>query len=176
MIDIVGWTTPNVAAVVVLAAVTLQRLAELRYSRRNEARLRSKGAVEHAPGHYPAIVLLHAAWLVGLWVLAVGIRPHLGWLALFVVLQLLRVWVLATLGRRWTTRILVLPGETLVSAGPYRLLPHPNYAVVVAEIFVLPMVFGLTLYGVVFSVLNAAVLWVRISAESAALGSARRSS
>ncbi len=174
MMDTLGWSTPNVAAVVVLAAVTLQRLAELLYSRRNEAWLRSQGAVEHAPGHYPAIVLLHAAWLVGLWLLAIGIWPHLGWLGLFVVLQLLRVWVLATLGRRWTTRILVLPGETLVSAGPYRLLPHPNYAVVVAEIFVLPMVFGLTLYGVVFSVLNAAVLWVRISAESAALGSAKR--
>jgi methyltransferase len=169
MMDILPWTTPNLVAVAVLAAVTLQRLGELFYSRRNEVWLRDHGAVEHAPGHYPAIVLLHAAWLVGLWVLAKGIQPHLGLLALFVVLQLLRVWVLATLGRRWTTRILVLPGAPLVSAGPYRLLPHPNYAVVVAEIFVLPMVFGLTLFAVVFSLLNAAVLWVRIRAESAAL-------
>jgi methyltransferase len=164
----------NTAAVAILAAVTLQRLAELLYSRRNEAWLRDQGAVEHAPGHYPAIILLHAAWLLGLWILAFGVQPHLGWLAGFVVLQALRVWVLTTLGRRWTTRILVLPGQPLVVAGPYRFLPHPNYAVVVAEIFVLPMVFGLTLYGLVFSVLNAAVLWVRIRAESAALSGAGR--
>jgi methyltransferase len=164
----------NTAAVAVLAVVTLQRLAELLYSRRNEVWLRDQGAVEHAPGHYPAIVLLHAAWLLGLWILAVGVQPHLGWLAGFVVLQALRVWVLATLGRRWTTRILVLPGRPLVMAGPYRFLPHPNYAVVVAEIFVLPMVFGLTLYGLVFSMLNAAVLWVRIRAESEALSGAGR--
>jgi methyltransferase len=162
----------NITAVAVLAAVTLQRLAELLYSRRNEAWLRAEGAVEHAPGHYPAIVLLHTAWLLGLWILAIGTPPHLGWLGVFVILQGLRVWVLATLGRRWSTRILVLPGRPLVMAGPYRILSHPNYAVVVAEIFVLPMVFGLTLYGLIFSALNAAVLWVRIRAESAALGGA----
>jgi methyltransferase len=166
--------TFDTTAVVVLAAVTLQRLAELLYSRRNEAWLRGKGAVEYAPGHYPAIVLLHATWLIGLWLLAVTTEPHLGWLTVFVILQGLRVWVLATLGRRWTTRILVLPGQPLVMAGPYRLLRHPNYAVVVAEIFVLPMVFNLTLYGLVFSVLNAAVLWVRIEAERIALSGAGR--
>jgi methyltransferase len=160
----------NTTAVAVLAAVTLQRLAELYYSRRNEAWLRAEGAIEHAPGHYPAIVLLHAAWLIGLWILAVGTPPHLGWLGVFVILQGLRLWVLATLGRRWTTRILVLPGRPLVMAGPYRILPHPNYAVVVAEIFVLPMVFGLMFYGLMFSLFNAVILWVRIRAESAALG------
>jgi methyltransferase len=164
----------NAAAVIVLVAVTSQRLAELFYSRRNESLLRAEGAVEHAPGHYPAIVLLHAAWLIGLWVLAIGTTPHLGWLAVFLVLQALRLWVLTTLGRRWTTRILVLPGRPLVVAGPYRLLSHPNYAVVVAEIFVLPMVFGLTFYGLIFSLLNAGVLWVRIRAESVALQSALR--
>jgi methyltransferase len=174
MMDWLNLPPLNMGAVVVLVAVTLQRLAELLYSRRNEAWLRGQGAVEHAPRHYPAIVLLHAAWLIGLWVLAVGTPPHLGWLMLFAVLQGLRVWVLATLGRRWTTRILVLPRQPLVSAGPYKLLPHPNYAVVVAEIFVLPMVFGLTVYGVVFSVLNAAILWVRIGAESVALSGAER--
>ena len=91
------------------------------------------------------------------------------WLGVFVVLQALRVWVIATLGPRWTTRIIVLPGAPLVASGPYRFVPHPNYCVVAAEILVLPLVFGLVWYGLVFSVLNAAVLWIRIRAEAAAL-------
>jgi methyltransferase len=164
----------DLAAVAVLLAVTLQRLAELFYSRHNEAWLRAQGAVEHAPGHYPAIVALHAAWLLGLWVWAITTPPQLSWLAVFVVLQGLRVWVLATLGRRWTTRIITLPGAPLVNTGPFRWLSHPNYTVVVAEIFVLPMVFGLLAYALLFSALNAAVLWVRIRAESTALSRAMR--
>jgi methyltransferase len=155
-----------------LAFVTLQRLAELVYARRNEKRLRARGAEEYAPGHYPAIVLLHAAWLAGLWVLAIGITPQTGWLLLFVGLQALRLWVLTTLGERWTTRILVLPGEPLVTGGPYRILAHPNYAVVIGEIFVLPMAFGLLWYALLFSALNAAMLTVRIRAENAALAAA----
>ena len=91
------------------------------------------------------------------------------WLGVFVVLQALRVWVIATLGSRWTTRIIVLPGAPLVAEGPYRFVSHPNYCVVAAEILVLPLVFGLVWYGIAFSVLNAAVLWIRIRAEEAAL-------
>jgi methyltransferase len=81
----------------------------------------------------------------------------------------LRIWVLATLGRRWTTRIIILPGAPLVTGGPFRFLRHPNYTVVIGEIAVLPLVFGLIGVAVVFSVLNAAMLWVRIGSESRAL-------
>jgi methyltransferase len=159
-------------SVAVLGFVTLQRLAELVYARHNEQRLIARGAVEHGGEHFFAIVGLHAAWLAGLWFLAHGITPSLIWLAAFAVLQLLRVWVLATLGSRWTTRILVLPGAPLIAAGPYRYLSHPNYVVVAAELFVLPMAYGLVMFALVFSVLNALVLAVRIRAENAALGSA----
>lgn len=157
----------------ILGFVTLQRLGELVLARRNTARLLAEGAHEIAPGHYRLIVLLHAAWLAGLWVLVV-LRPietvQLGWLAAFVVLQGLRAWVIATLGRRWTTRIVVLPGAPLVRSGPYRFVSHPNYLVVAGEMLVLPLVFGLATFGLVFFLLNAAVLWVRIRAEDRALG------
>lgn len=170
MIEALGRIDP--LAFAVLAFVTLQRLGELLYARRNEARLRARGAEEHAPGHYAAIVGLHTAWLAGLWLLALAIPPNAAWLALFFILQALRVWILVTLGPRWTTRILVLPGEPLVSRGPYRVIRHPNYAVVIGEIFVLPMAFGLPWYAVLFSLLNAAVLFVRIRAEEKALAGA----
>jgi methyltransferase len=153
----------------ILVFVTVQRLAELVLARRNTARLMAQGAVEAAPGHYPLIVLLHGAWLAGLWYLALGQDVSVGWLALFAALQALRVWVLVTLGPRWTTRIIIVPGAPLVRKGPYRFLSHPNYAVVAGEMLVLPLVFGLVWYGVVFSLLNAAVLAVRISAENKAL-------
>jgi methyltransferase len=163
------WLQLDPVAIAVLALVTAQRLAELVYSRFNEARLRRDGGVEHGASHYPAIVALHAAWLAGLWFAASGTQPNYGWLAVFLVLQGLRVWVLGTLGSRWTTRIIVVPDEPPIRSGPYRFLSHPNYAVVAAEIFVLPMAFGLIAYALVFSVLNAAVLAVRIRAENAAL-------
>lgn len=156
-------------ALVVLVFVTLQRLGELVLARRNTARLLARGAVEIAPGHYPLVVLMHGAWLAGLWWLAWDAPVNLAFLAVFAVLQLLRVWVLVTLGPRWTTRIIVLPGEPLVHAGPYRFLSHPNYCVVVGEIMVLPLVFGMVWYGIVFTILNAAVLTIRIGAENRAL-------
>ncbi len=161
-----------VLAGAILGLVTLQRLGELVLSRRNTERLLAQGAREAAPGHYPLIVALHAAWLVELWYLAVwqpGVGVSWAWLAVFVILQGLRVWVIATLGPRWTTRIIVLPGAPLVAAGPYRFVSHPNYCIVAAEILVLPLCFGLVWYGIVFSVLNALVLWIRIRAEAAAL-------
>ena len=158
--------------VLVLAFVTLQRLGELFLARRNTARLLERGALEVAPGHYPLVVGLHTLWLGGLWVLALtrGLSPDLLLLAIFIVLQGLRVWVLATLGPRWTTRILVVPGERLIASGPYRYLSHPNYWVVIGEILVLPLAFGLVWYAAVFSILNLAVLWVRVRAENKALG------
>lgn len=163
------WLHIDPIAVTVLAFVTAQRLAELVYARSNEAQLMRVGGVEHGASHYPLIVALHAAWLAGLWLMASGTRPHYGWLAVFLVLQGLRVWVLSTLGARWTTRIIVLPGKTPIRSGPYRFLSHPNYAVVAAEIFVLPMAFGLVVFALLFSIANAAVLAVRIRAENAAL-------
>jgi methyltransferase len=158
--------------VLVLAFVTLQRLGELLLARRNTARLLENGAIEVAPEHYPLIVGLHALWLGGLWVLALAqsLEPDLLLLMVFVVLQGLRVWVLISLGPRWTTRILVVPGERLIASGPYRYLSHPNYWVVIGEILVLPLAFGLVWYAALFSILNLAVLYVRIRAENKALG------
>ena len=156
-------------AIVILALVTLQRLGELWLSNRNTRRLLALGAREVGAGHYPLIVALHAAWLVSLWLLAPG-RPIDGfWLALFVAIELARIWVLASIGRRWTTRIIVLPGAPLVARGPYRWVNHPNYLVVIAEIAVLPVVFGLWGVALIFSILNAAVLTIRIGEENRAL-------
>jgi methyltransferase len=153
----------------ILTFVSLQRGAELLIARRNTRRLMARGAVEVAPGHYPLIVLVHASWLAGLWALGWNQPVYLGWLAAFVVLQALRVWILATLGERWTTRIVVLPREAPIRRGPYRLLSHPNYWVVAGEIAVLPLAFGLPWFALVFSMLNAAVLTIRIRAENRAL-------
>ena len=159
-------------AIVILALVTLQRLGELWLSNRNMRRLLARGATEVGAAHYPLIVAVHALWLAALWWFAPG-RPVEGfWLALFTLLQLARVWVIATLGDRWTTRIIILPDAPLVRAGPYRFINHPNYAVVVGEIAVLPLVFGLWSLAVLFSALNAAVLLIRIREENRALGRA----
>ena len=157
-------------ATLVLALVTLQRLGELVLARRNTRRLMARGAVEVAPEHYPAIVAVHALWLASLWALGWHAALHLGWLLLFCLLQVGRVWVIATLGPRWTTRIIVPPGETLVRAGPYRWVSHPNYVVVAGEIAALPLALGLPFLAIVFSLLNAAVLTVRVRAENRALG------
>ena len=128
-----------IAAIVVLAFVTAERVAELALARRNTARLLARGAKEYAPSHFPLIVALHVAWLAGLWLLGWNRPIEWGWLAVFAMLQVLRVWVLATLGARWTTRIIVLPGAPLVKTGPYKFLNHPNYVVVIGEIAVLPL-------------------------------------
>jgi methyltransferase len=160
---------PPYLGIAVLAFVTLQRLAELLYARRNERRLKARGAREHAPEHYWLLVTLHGAWLLGLWLMAVQEEVNLAWLAAFVALQGLRLWVLATLKERWTTRIVVVPAAPLIKTGPYRFMSHPNYAIVAGEIFVLPMAFGLYAYAIVFSLLNAAILRMRIRAENRAL-------
>lgn len=155
---------------IILALITIERLFELWLANRNTKRLFAQGAREHSPGHYPLIVALHIVWLASLWWLARW-RPIDGfWLGIFILIEIARLWVLATLGSRWTTRIIVLPGAPLVRRGPYRWLSHPNYAVVVAEIAVLPLVFGLWRVALVFTALNAVLLWVRIRAENRALG------
>ncbi|MGI9449418.1 MAG: isoprenylcysteine carboxyl methyltransferase family protein [Geminicoccaceae bacterium] len=157
--------------VLVLTLVTLQRLAELVIANRNTKRLLDQGGHEVSGEHYPLIVSLHAAWLVGLWILAYDAQSNLFLLGIFLLLQAGRVWVLATLGPRWTTRIIVLPGAPLVKDGPFRFVSHPNYCVVAAELLVLPLAFGLLWYGILFSILNAIMLTIRIRAENKALQS-----
>ena len=154
----------------ILALVTLQRVGELWLANRNTRRLLSQGAREHAPGHYPLIVAVHALWLATLWWFGLDRPLDIFWLAMFVIVEIARIWVLASLGPRWTTRIIVLPEAPLVRRGPYRFVNHPNYLVVVAEIVVLPLVFGLWSVALLFSALNAAALAIRIHAENAALG------
>lgn len=159
-------------SITLLAFVTAQRLSELVIARRNTMALFAKGGREIAPDHYPYMVALHTGWLAGLWMLAAGQPVQLFWFGLFMLLQVLRLWVLTTLGGRWTTRIIILPGAPLVEGGPYRFFKHPNYMIVTGEIAALPLAFGMPLYALVFSLLNAAVLTVRIRAENAALKSA----
>lgn len=158
------------ATAAILGFVTLQRLVELPRARANTRRLLEAGGHEVGAGHYPWIVALHASWLASLWWLAPGRPIDLALLILFALVELARVWVLQTLGSRWTTRIIVVPGEKLVARGPYRFVRHPNYVVVAAEIALLPLMFGLWQVALVFTVLNAAMMVVRIRAENAALG------
>ena len=155
--------------IVILALVTLQRVGELWLANRNTRRLFADGAREYGAGHYPLIVLVHALWLISLWWLAPNRPVSPLWLALFVVLEMGRIWVLASLGRRWTTRIIVLPDEPLVRRGPYRFISHPNYLIVIGEIVVLPLVFGLWKVALIFTLLNAGVLSIRVREEERAL-------
>ena len=157
----------------ILALVTLQRAAELVVSSRNTSQLRARGAFEVAPRHYPFVVAVHAAWLISLWLFGRDQPLNAVALLLYIALQGLRLWVMWTLGARWTTRIIILPGEPLVAAGPFRFLPHPNYAVVAGEIAILPLVLGLPWLAALFTVLNAAVLFIRIRAENRALAASR---
>lgn len=154
----------------VLALVTLSRVVELPIARAHTRALKAQGGYEVAPGHYPLIVALHAAWLGALWWSVPGKPISIALLILFGLIEIARIWTLQTLGKRWTTRIIVVPGEQLVARGPYRFVSHPNYLVVIAEIAVLPLVFGLWQAALVLSVLNAIILTIRIRAENGALG------
>lgn len=162
----------SLPSVLFLAFIIVQRLSELVIARRNTARLLARGAHEVGAAHYPVMVAMHSAWILCLIVFGLGQPVHFGWLALFAVLQVLRIWILTSLGGRWTTRIIILE-EPLVARGPFKYVSHPNYMLVVAEIFVAPMVLGLFWIAVLFTVLNAAMLWVRIGVENEALAPMR---
>jgi methyltransferase len=157
-----------------LAFITAQRVAELWWARENERRLFAAGGIEFGRSHLFLIVLLHAAWIIGLWALGYDRSVNPFFLGIVVLLQVARFWVLLTLGRRWTIRIIAVPGETLVARGPYRFLRHPNYAVVAGEFAAVPLALGLPIYALVFTILNAAVLAIRIPEENAALAAAAR--
>jgi methyltransferase len=157
-----------------IALVAVARLAELVYATRNTRALLAQGGVEVGRNHYVMIVLLHALWLLSL-LIFVPADAAISWpcLAVFVILQGLRVWVIASLGRFWTTRIVTLPGAPLVRRGPYRFVRHPNYLVVAGEILVLPLVFGAWRIALVFTLLNLAILAWRIRVEEHALAPRR---
>lgn len=154
--------------------VALQRLAEVAWARRNERRLRAAGGIELGAAHYPLFFLLHGGWLAALWLFVPADAPVI-WplLILFGLLQAARLWVIGSLGRYWTTRVLTVPGAPLIERGPYRFMRHPNYLVVAAEIAVLPLAFGAWEVAVVFSALNGLLLWYRIRVEEEALAPRR---
>jgi methyltransferase len=157
-------------AYAIIFLVVLQRLGELLLANRNTKRLKAQGAVEIGAGHYPLIVLLHTAWLLAvLWLLPVPLEISWPWLAIFVLLQAGRIWVIASLGPYWTTRIISVPGAALVKRGPYRFVRHPNYLVVAGEILALPLAFHEIPVAIFFSLANAAILFWRIREEEAGL-------
>lgn len=153
----------------IVAVVVVQRLGEVVHARRNAARLMARGGVEAGAGHYPLIVGLHVAWLLAI---VIAVPPDRGvdgtMLGVYGILQVARYWTIVSLGRYWTTRVIVVPGAPAVRRGPYRFMRHPNYAIVAGEIAVLPLVFGAWRIALVFSVLNAALLAHRIRVEDAA--------
>ncbi len=163
---------------VLVLLVGLERLAELLLTRRNVAWALARGGVEHGQAHYPAMVLLHTGFLVGalleVWLLGRVFHPALGWtaLALAVASQALRWWCITSLGRHWSTRVLVVPGDELVTRGPYRFLRHPNYVAVVVEGVALPLVHTAWITATAFTVLNAVLLRTRIRVEDRALAGA----
>ncbi len=160
---------------VVLCLVVVQRAVELGVAARNTARLRIEGASEVDAQGYPWFVGLHGAWVASLLLLVPGdAAPSWPLLAAFAALQLGRLWVIAALGRRWTTRVMVLPGARLVEAGPYRYLRHPNYAVVAGEIAILPLAFGAVAVALFFSAGNLALTARRIAIENRALAPYRQ--
>lgn len=155
-----------------LAFIIVQRLSELVIAKINTKRLLARGAYEVGARHYPVMVAMHSIWIGCLLFFGYSESVSYGWLVVFAVLQMLRIWILGTLGARWTTRIIILR-EPLVVRGPFRFLKHPNYILVVAEIVVAPLVLDLVWVAVVFTLLNAAMLWVRISVEGHALAPLR---
>lgn len=157
-----------------ILAVGLQRLAELVIAQRNTNRLLAAGGQEVGRGHYFWIVGLHTAWLIALFiVIPPEASGNLALLGAFLLLQLARIWVITSLGRYWTTRIITLPAAPLVARGPYRWMRHPNYVIVALEIAFLPLAFGDWVLALVFSAANAAMMCIRIPAENRALNARR---
>jgi methyltransferase len=155
-------------AVALLAFLTVQRGVELAIATRHTRALLARGAYEVGRDHYPVMVALHATWLTTLWIFGWDRAVSLGFVIVFAVLQAGRVWVLGTLGERWTTRIVMLPGAAPITRGPFRFVRHPNYLVVACEIPCVPLALGLVWHAVVFGVANLAMLWWRIRCEDRA--------
>ncbi|MEO1067087.1 MAG: isoprenylcysteine carboxylmethyltransferase family protein [Pseudomonadota bacterium] len=155
-------------ALLFIGFLIAQRLVELWIAQRNTHRLLARGAQEHAPDHYKLIVAVHALWIFAIVVFGFDQAISWAWLAIYAGLQLFRLWILMSLGERWTTKIIILD-EPLVAKGPYQYIKHPNYVLVIAEIIAAPMVLGLTWVAIVFTILNALVLAIRIPAENRAL-------
>jgi methyltransferase len=166
-----------IAYVILIGLVAAERVAELVVSQRNLATSRARGGSEFGAGHYPAMVVLHAALLAACLIEVLALHrpfiPALGWPMLAVVLaaQGLRWWCIATLGWQWNTRVVVVPGAPRVTGGPYRYLPHPNYVAVALEGVALPLVHTAWITALAFTVLNAALMAARIKVENAALAS-----
>jgi methyltransferase len=156
-----------------LVYITLQRLAELVIAQRNTRRLIARGAYEAGAAHYPAMVALHATWLLTLWAFGWNHRLVPGFVALFIILQAGRFWVLGTLGERWTTRIIMTPWAPPVTSGPFRFVRHPNYLVVAFELPCASLALGLTGHALAFGALNLAMIWWRIRAEDGAFRNVR---
>jgi methyltransferase len=168
--DLVNWSPLHL----LIPLVIVQRLVELRIARRNERKLRARGAVEAGRDHYPAIVALHLLWFVGMigeiLIQSRQINPFwLPLLLIFLAAQWLRWLTIRTLGERWNTRILILPGARAITGGPYRYVRHPNYIVVAVELLILPLIFSAYLTAATATLLNAVLLRIRIRAEERAL-------
>ena len=163
--------------IVLIAAVGVERLAEVVVANRNRAWSQARGGVEFGAGHYPVMVVLHTALLVGCLLEPILLHrpfiPALGWpmLAIVVAAQGLRWWCISTLGQQWNTRVIIIPGAARITGGPYRYLPHPNYVAVIAEGVALPLVHTGWITALVFTMLNAALLTARIGVENTALAS-----
>lgn len=162
----------EIATAFFLGFIIVQRLSELVIAKRNTARLLAQGAYEVGANHYPVMVMLHSAWIACLVIFGFSQSVNFGWLALFTLLQGFRLWILTSLGGRWTTRVIILE-KPLVKRGPFKYFSHPNYMLVIAEIIVAPMVLGLVLVAALFTLLNAAMLFVRIGVEHKALAHLR---
>lgn len=173
--------TSLTAFTVLVGLVALERLAELVVSKRNAAWSLERGGREYGQGHYPVMVVLHTGFLLAMlveaWIVQPDVPPGLAWsmLALVLAAQGLRWWCITTLGHRWNTRVIVVPGLPPVTGGPYRYLSHPNYVAVVVEGVALPMVHGAWITALVFTVANAFLLRVRVRVEDAALATLPRS-
>ena len=166
----------SAAALALVGAVALQRLAELAVARHNTRRLLAHGGIEAGRRHYPLFVLLHAAWLAGAAAEAAATPRPPAWPALagLAVLMAIRLWAMVSLGPWWTTRIITIPGAPLVRRGPYRWWRHPNYAVVAGEIALLPLALGAWRLALGFSAANALLLAHRLRIEERVLNARGR--
>lgn len=158
----------------IISLVVIQRLVELVIAKRNERQLKNRGAIEFGTEHYPWMVLLHFGFFTFLIMEVVGLKRDLSsiwylWLTLFAIAQMGRVWVISSLGEYWNTKIVVLPNAEVIAKGPYKYIKHPNYVIVATEILVLSLLFNAFFTAIIFSLLNAWMMWVRIHVEEQAL-------